>query len=460
MDDMSKALAEHIFSLSREKLTDDTLHEAKKRIIDSLACAVGAWYAQPVQIARRVARHYRGAATEASIFVSGEKTAADMAAFVNTAMIRYLDYNDSYIGPADGGHPSDIIPAVLAVAEDRKSDGITTLLGVVAAYEGFCPFIHAMPLREQGWDHGLFSVLGAAVGVGKVLGLSVEQLAEAASLAVSPNVPTRQARAGELSFWKGTATAASSRAGLFAALLAQEGMTGPVRPFLGHHGVVGNVAVDPGPIVYGGNGRPYGVELASIKSAPVEYHLQAPVQGALALRQKFDVDALRSLEVDTYWYAYSETGSEPEKWRPTSRETADHSMPYVLAAGLVDGKVTVETFLPGRIVDTALHDVMDKITIRHDKGLTDQYPDTMQSHFKATLKNGAVVEEHVQYPKGHRRNPMKAEDVDRKFHELCGPVLGAERSGRLLDILWRFEELPDLSPVFKEITVPEKALRH
>lgn len=314
-----------------------------------------------------------------------------------------------------------------------------------------------MPLREQGWDHGLFSVLGAAVGAGKVLGLSVEQLAEAASLAVSPNVPTRQARAGELSYWKGAATAASSRAGVFAAFLAEEGMTGPVRPFIGHHGVVDNVAVNPGLIVYGGQGRPYGVEMASIKSVPVEYHLQAPAQGALALRRRIDLDQLQSLEVDSYWYAYSETGSEPEKWRPTSRETADHSMPYVLAAALVDGKVTVETFSPERIADEKLHDIMDKIVVRHDPGLTVQYPDTMQSHFKATLRDGTVVEEHVQFPKGHRRNPMSAEDVDLKFSELCEPVLGSERANRLLGHLWRFEELPDLSPMFEALTVPGKA---
>lgn len=454
MDDMSRGLAEHVASLDRRTLPENVVHEAKKRIIDSLACAVGAYDAEPVKIARRVARRYGGARTLGTIWGSGERVAADMAAFTNTVMVRYLDYNDSYIGPADGGHPSDIIPAVFAVAEDCGSNGWDTLLGVVAAYEGFCPFIHAMPLREQGWDHGLFSVLGAVVGVGKVLGLSVEQLAEAASLAVSPNVPTRQARAGELSYWKGAATAASSRAGVFAAFLAQDGMTGPVEPFLGHHGVVGNVAVDPGPIVYGGKGRAFGVEDSSIKSAPVEYHLQAPVQAALELRRKAPLDQIVSLEIDTYWYAYSETGSEPEKWRPISRETADHSLPYVVAAALVDGKVTVGTFKQERIADTALHSVMDRIVVRHDKKLTDQYPDTMQSHFKAILRDGSLIEEHIDYPKGHRRNPMQAEDVDAKFRELCGPVLGPAQTERLLAKLWRFEELPDIGDVLTDLKLP------
>jgi len=451
MDDISRGLAEHVASLDRKTLPESTLHEAKKRIIDSLACAVGAYEAEPVKIAQRVARRYGGATTRGTIWSSGERVAADMAAFTNTVMVRYLDYNDSYIGPADGGHPSDIIPAVFAVAEDCGSDGWDALLGVVAAYEGFCPFIHAMPLREQGWDHGLFSVLGAAVGAGKVLGLSVKQLAEAASLAVSPNVPTRQARAGELSYWKGAATAASSRAGVFAAFLAQEGMTGPVQPFLGHHGVVGNVAVNPGPIVYGGKGRSFGVEGASIKSAPVEYHLQAPVQAALALRKRISPEQLKSLEVDTYWYTYSETGSEPEKWRPTSRETADHSLPYAVAAALVDGKVTVGTFAPQRIADQTLHNVMDRIVVRHDKNLTDQYPHTMQSHFKATLLDGTVIEEHVDYPKGHRRNPMQADDVNAKFLELCVPVLGKKQSERLLQNLWQFEKLPNLGPVLSDL---------
>jgi len=440
VDKTTRILADYVTNLEFAQLPAAALHQAKRRLIDTLGCAMGGYTSEPAAIARRVAARQHGEPA-ARLIGSGARTSMEMATFTNCVMVRYLDYNDTFIS-VGSGHTSDMIPACLAVAEAHSASGSDLLLSIVAAYEVYTGLADVVPARDLGWDQGLFVVLGSAAGAAKLLGLTREQTADALAIAVTANVPTRQTRSGELAMWKGVATAASARSGVFAALLAADGMTGPTAAFEGRHGVWDQVT---GPFELkplGGDGRPFGVERTNLKFFPSEYHSQAPLAMALELRAKVRVDDIEAIDVQTYHTAYSEIGSEPEKWKPQTRETADHSMPYLLALGLVDGFVKSDSFSPERMRDPALHRIMQKIKIAENLEFTAQFPAKLVTQFDVTVRGGKELTLTAQYPKGHAKNPMSDAEVELKFLNLCEPLMDEAQRTALLAALWKIDEAP------------------
>ena len=295
VDKTTQVLASYVASLEFKHLPADAVRQIKKTLIDTIGCGIGGYSSEPASIARRIAAGNTGQ-PPASILGSGTLTSMEMAAFANTAMVRYLDCNDTYISKGSG-HPSDMIPACLAVAEARRASGRDTLVAIAAAYEVFTALADVVALRERGWDQGIYVVLGSAAGAAKLLGLTTEQIGHALAIAVSGNVATRQTRSGELSMWKGCATAAAARAGVFSALLASEGMTGPTAAFEGRHGVWDQVTgpFDLGRL--GGEGVAFGIERTNLKFFPSEYHSQAPLWIALELRKKVRVEQIAAIKL-------------------------------------------------------------------------------------------------------------------------------------------------------------------
>jgi len=445
MDRTTEILASYAAASAYADLTPEAVHQTRRRLIDALGCAMGGYHSEPSRIACRLAEMY-SSSLPARLLGSGQSTVPDMAAFANTVMVRYLDCNDTYT-QLGSGHPSDMIPAVLAVAEPRHASGKEVILAIVMAYEMFGALADLIPIREKGWDQGVFAVVGSAVGAGKILGLTQEQMAHAISLAITPNIPTRQTRAGELSMWKGCATAASARNGVFAALLAAEGMTGPYEPFEGHHGiweqVTGPFQLQP----LGGTGKPFTVETSNLKFFPAEYHSQAPLWSALEIRRKVRPDDIDAINVQTYWLAYSEIGSEPQKWDPQTRETADHSLAYLLAVALLDGDITPASFTLQRIRDPRLRPLMNRISIRENPAFTRQYPAALKSEIEVVTRTGERFVEQVSYPKGHRNNPMSDAEVEDKFSRLCQAVMHPDQCRSALDALWHLDEVSDIGSV-------------
>ena len=295
MDKTTEALARHVTSLRHEDLSPGAVHAAKRHLIDSLGCAMGGYRSEPAVIARRVAPSWSGAPS-ARLLGESRPTTPEAAAFANSVMVRFLDANDTYISRGSG-HPSDMLGALLAAAELRAASGQDLLLAFVAGYEVFGALADQVPLRDRGWDQGVFVAPAAAAGAGLLLGLSAEQMADALAIAVSANVATRQTRAGELAMWKGCATAAAAKAGLFAAQLAAEGMTGPTAAFEGRHGLWEQVT---GPFdigALGGRGTSFAVERTNLKFFAAEYHSQAPLATILALREKVAVDRIEAIDV-------------------------------------------------------------------------------------------------------------------------------------------------------------------
>lgn len=453
MDATARYLSGYAASLDYRDLPRDTVHEARRRILDSVGCALGGFAAEPCRIARDLAPALEGRGA-ARILGTGQSTTPDVAAFVNTAMIRYLDCNDSFVSPG-GGHPSDMLPAVLAAAEVSGASGRAVITALVLAYEIYGQFAARFATREKGWDQGLFIGPASACAAGKVLGLPEEQLAHAMAMTVVSQVPLGQTRVGELSAWKGCATAMAVRNGVFAALLARAGMEGPPEPFEGRYGLFEQVT---GELPLDGFGEakagvPFKLADTSIKYFPVQIHTQAGAAMALELRDEFDLGELEHIRIETYGVAVRNAAGEPEKWDPKTRETADHSLPYVVAVALTDGVVTPRSFDGKRIQDPRLRPLMRRVEVSEDPRATHNYPAQQQARMEIELRSGRRLTRAADYPKGHSCNPLSDSELEQKFLGLTAGVLPRERQASLLERLWRFDEIENLDPLFEAVRV-------
>jgi 2-methylcitrate dehydratase len=448
MDNTAEKLVSFAATFEFGRLEPQVLHAIKQRLIDTMGCALGGFSSEPAVISRRMAAAVQSSA-DAGIIGTRARSSPELASFANTAMIRCLDFNDDYFGK-DGPHPSDTMGAVLAVADSVRADGRSFINGVVVAYETLCSLADAVGLRDLGWDYVTFTAVAAALGAARVFGLSREQMRHALSLAAVPNCALGETRLGELSMWKGLASANACRNGVFASLLAREGVTGPFNCFEGKNGVASQIT---GPLDLSSVGAaPLRAGIVYLKSWPVFYTAQVPVQAALALREKVAVSEIRSVTVESYRRILGRGATDPEKWRPQSRETADHSLPFCIAAALLDGDITVESFESKRFLDPDVVDLMSKIELREDPELTKQYPEVWNCRMTAVTPS-EKQQVHVTYPKGHPKSPFTDHEVEEKFFKLSEPVLGRERCRAFLDYAWRLEQSRDIGEIFALLAV-------
>src|SRR5438128_1726677 len=296
MDATTEFLSDYACRLTYEDLSPEAVHQVKRTLIDTLGCGAGAFDSEPASIARRLASRVQGD-PPARILGTAQKTSTDLAAFANTVLVRYLDCNDTYAARGTG-HPSDMIPAVLAVADAHRASGRAVITAITIAYEVFCRLADEVPLK--GWDQGLFAAIGAACGAGKILGLDRAAMGHAISIAITTGIPLGVTRIGELTMWKGCATAAAIRTGVFAAELAADGMTGPPHPFEGRDGVWQHLGVDaPKWPRFGGGGEPFRITRTAFKAYPAVVHTQGPIGLVLQLRQEVSASQIESVRVAT-----------------------------------------------------------------------------------------------------------------------------------------------------------------
>ena len=449
---LAHRLANYATALRYEDLPANVVHEVKRRVIDSFGCALGAYDAEPCVIARDVAGGF--SATRGSLLFGTRHVAPpDWAAFANGCLVRYLDYNDTYLSK-EPAHPSDNIPAALAVAQACNAGGAELIAAVALAYEVQCRLCDATSLRAIGWDHVTYGAFSTALAASRLMKLSPEKTRHAVGIAGVTSAALRQSRVGELSHWKGCAFANAARHGVYAALLAGRGMTGPAPIFEGEKGfqklVSGPLPVAV-PFAAQANGAsrvpPDGFMImkTSIKCWPVEYHAQSAVEAALALRPRVrDVARIESVLVESHDAAVDIIGSEPEKWRPQSRETADHSLPYIVAAALADGEVTHHQFDPRRFTDAALLKLVQRVEVRRHKELSSLYPNTIGNIITIKLQGGEALTKRVDHACGNVNNPMSDEQVEAKFHRQADPVLGRSRAEALLEWCWDLEGASNL----------------
>ena len=445
-------IADYANSISFSELSGEVIHEVKRRMIDSVGCYFGAWNSEPSRISRKTSEKFRGSEYSATLWGTGEKVSADWAAFSNAVGVRYLDFNDTYLS-REPLHPSDMIPSIFAAAEASRRDGREFITAVAIAYEVGCRLCDSISLRTRGWDHVNFTMLGAVAGVGKILGLGVKELENAVSLAVVPHVAMRQTRAGELSMWKGAAAANACRNAFFAAVLAAGGFTGPSQPFEGEMGffrqVLGGESLDFSALeALESSESPTMINRTYIKYHPVEYHAQSAVDAALRLSKEIrDIEEIEEIVVETFEAAYTIIAKDPEKWKPKTRETADHSLPFIVAATLSDGKIWLDSFEPQKLGSQRVLKLLGRMRVIEVSELTSRYPSEIPNRIRVKLRDGRELVEEVGVPRGHWKNPMTDQEVEGKFHRLVAGFFSEAERREILRVLWKLDKLSDLREV-------------
>ncbi len=329
-------LAQRAAATGFDDLAPQVVHEVKRRVLDSLGCALGAWHSRPAKVTRQIAAAV-SQPDGASLLGSTRRTTPELAAFSNGTLVRYLDFNDTYLS-LEPAHPSDKIPAALAAAQACGADGRQFITACVLGYELQCRLCDAASLRRHGWDHVVYGAFSTALLASKLYGLTVEQTVHALGLAGVCNFATRQTRTGQLSDWKACAFANAARNGIFAANLARHGLTGPGEIFEGPRGLF-RMVTGPFEPAWATGPDDWMITRTSIKFWPAEYHSQSAIDAALQLRPQIgDPEQIDQLLIESFEAAVSIIGSEPEKcgstrcwtgpWTPV-RSTKNVSMTRV-----------------------------------------------------------------------------------------------------------------------------------
>lgn len=447
MDALTKQLCDWLGQLDHRPLPEPVIHEVKRRVLDTIGVAAAGWDGQPSRITREQALEVLVPEGGATVWGTRHRTAPALAAFANGTQARYLDYNDTYLS-LEPAHPSDNIPACLAVGEAAGANGRRVMAAIAAAYEIQCRLCDAAGIRAKGWDHVVYGAISVSATTGWLWGLRGEALGHAISLGVVSNVAMRQTRVGQLSHWKGCAFANAARNAIFGADLARRGMIGPADVFSGAMGLFRQVTGEME--IRLPEGEDWAILQTYIKFYPADYCCQSAIEAALCLREAIgDPGRIERVEVDTFDVAADITGSEPEKWNPSSRETADHSMPYCVAAALLDGHISMESFNDLRRADPQLHELLGRITVHRDPDMNRGYPDGTPSRVRVTLRDGQTLSREVKYPRGHAGNPMTDEEVREKFVRMTSLGLAVPARARLQEAIWGFEELENIAGLFE-----------
>jgi len=447
---LAERFARYACNLRAEDLPQAVVHETKRRFIDSFATAVGAMPADAYEIAKKCASRVTG--TPAATMLGAGKTSAEWATFVNGLLIRYLDFNDTYLS-LEPAHPSDNLAAVLSVGEIMSSPGRDLITAAVIAYEIQCRLCDAASLRKHGIDHVTYGAISSALAACKLMKLDVQKTTHAVGIAGVCNAALRQTRAGEMSMWKGCAFANAARNGVFAALLAAEGMTGPAPIFEGELGFMKLLTRTHFEVATmgGENGSTeYMMPKTYIKFWPVEYHAQSAVDVILQLRPQIgDWRNVQAIDIYTFDAAVDIIGKDPEKYRPKTRETADHSMPYCVAVALMDGDVGLESFDDAHLANADLIALTNKVKLHRDASANARYPKGIPNRFVITLTDGRKLEKEVEFPRGHAGNPMTDAEVEQKFRTMVVPRYGKARADQMLAMCWNFDSLPSVTPLLE-----------
>jgi 2-methylcitrate dehydratase len=465
---LSYIIAEWACSLNYEHLSPEAIQAAKLFWFDSIGCALGGSQQEDAKILLKHCRAMGPAGgSKATAFVSGFKTNPVDAAFLNGHMIRAMDYNDIY-WKADPCHPSDLIAAPLALCESEGLSGQDLILGTVIAYEiemRLCE-IGRPGVREYGWHHATLSAFAAPVAAGRALNLTPEQVVSAIGISASRTFCPGAVTAGKLTNMKNTVDPWAGRMGAESALLAREGFSGPEHIIDGKEGlfaVFSHVQYKGQPASFDGDGlvndlpnsptSHYRILDCGMKSFPIEALSHSPLTAMMKTVKDNNIKAqdVKEIKVEVIARAADILG-DPHKYRPTSKETADHSLPYCMAVGLVDGMVTPLQFREERVRDQSLIPIMDKVKVVANDEFEALFPKFQPSRVTITTNDGKSYSTRVDVPKGDPRDPMTEEEIAVKFSALGGDVIGKDQCEKLQKFIMNLETVEKLDELFELTT--------
>lgn len=413
-----KQLADFAARSSYADLPTGTREQLRIRILDSLGCGLGALRADTVRRVRDVVTAYR--ADGPCTLIGGGRAAPDRAALLNGALVRYLDFNDSYLAPNETCHPSDNLAPVLAAAESAQADGRTLLTALAVAYQVQCRLSDVAPVRDRGFDHVTHLAYSSAAGAARALGLDAERTADAIAISGTSLNALRVTRTGVLSHWKGLAAPFTASTAVEATLLAAHGITGPREVFEGNKGFMQSIA---GPFSMDWTAEDLTrVDRTIIKRYNAEIHSQSAIQAILDLRQRhgFGAADVERVTVEIFGVAHRIIGGgeEGDKLSVVSKEDADHSLRYLLAVALLDGDVLPPQYAPERIRRGDVQRLLRRISASPDSGYSARFPGEMPVRVTVTLVDGRVLaEERADYP-GFTTRPMTWDAAVVKFRAL------------------------------------------
>jgi 2-methylcitrate dehydratase len=370
-------------------------------------------------------------------------------------MIRYLDFNDTYTSLATC-HPSDLLAPVLAAVDATHGNGRDVILGMVLGYEVFCGLLDSGAMdRELSWDQSTYGVIAAAVVAAKLLGLSKDQMANAISLATSSHITLEQVRRGQISHWKGCALANASRNAIFAAMLASKGMTGPNEVFEGSDGFMTGTGVTFELRSLAGTGQPYRIMSARIKAFPSGYFSQSAIEAVLELRPRISsIDDIKEVRLQTFPSGHQVMGSSEANWKPETRETADHSLPFVMAIALMEGGLEIRHYDQGYYKHPDVRALMQKISIRIGDEPAAAWPNVPLNIVDIETRSGEVISTKVAYHLGHFKRLMSEEEQEHKFRPMAEALLPKDQTNSLLACLRRLEQVEHISELISLTVAP------
>lgn len=439
MSTIVQQLAQFVVNASYDDLSGEARRQLKVRILDSLGCAIGAVRGEPIRYIRQHIRDFGGASH--CTLVGGGRTAPDRAAFYNSALVRYLDYNDGYLARGETCHPSDNLGAVLAAAEYAGARGKEILTALAVAYQVQCRLSDEAPVRQKGFDHTTQGSYAVTAGAAKALGLDREDTANAIAIGGTAFNALRVTRTGPLSHWKGLAYPNTAFGGVHAAFLARRGITGPPQVFEGNKGFMETIS-GPFEIDWAREDLER-VKRTLIKKYNAELHSQSAIEGVLELRQEHDFagDDVAKIEIDIFDVAYHIIGGgeEGDKTIVRRKEEADHSLHYMVAVALLDGWVGPAQYEPQRIQRRDVQELLRRVVVRPSDAYTRRFPQEMPCRLAVTLHDGRVLTREKSDYEGFPTRPMTWETVVDKFERLSEPFTTAELRRQITEAVAEME---------------------
>ncbi len=440
---ISKQISEFAVNLKYDNLPENVVHEVKRYLYDSAGCAYGGYHTKDVNILRDIYKEM-GGAEQATLIGFGDKIPAVNAVLVNSLMIRALDFNDIY-WKEDPSHPSDLIPAALSIGELVDASMKDVITAIVLAYEfeqRLCLF--AVPgVRERKWHHATLTQFVSPIAAGKLLGLSVDEMVNAIGINGSHNHTIGCPTSGKLTMMKNTVDPMAVQTGVFAALMAQKGYSGTIEVFEGKEGFMD--VFGPGwdiDKLTGNLGKDFKILECSMKAFPTEAlthtHLSATLKAVKS--NNISYDQIDEVTITTIARA-CDILFDSHKYRPESRETADHSLPYCIAAALVDHQITTQSFSDEKMKDKRIWEVIDKIKGEASEEFEKMFPAKQPSKVVVKTKDGKEYSEYLEYPKGDPREPMTMDDLTAKFNALSTELLSSDRQKKIKDMIFACENM-------------------
>ena len=423
---IEEAITSLVVNSKYSELGEEIVTEVKRRVLDAAGVALASLNSPPAGVMKRMREEFDGNAP----IIGGGTASPDFSSFYNTLLIRYLDFNDTYLS-REPLHPSDMIGPIYSIAKLKKSSVRDLILAIAVGYEIGTRLCDAASLRSLGFDHVNFLGIAASAALSKLLHMDEKKTLNAISIATVPNVALRETRVGELSMWKAGAAADAARNAAFAALAASKGFTAPAKPFSGKYGFANLICRDVLNFDERGIEKMQGILKTHIKKYPVEYHAQSVAEMGIQIANEVRGREIRRIVIETY-EAGKSILADDEKWHPKNRETADHSLPFIASASIATGDMWLETYK--LIGNRKITELIKKVEVVEREDYTAAYPRKLPTCIIVETDKGTVSRE-MEIPSGHAMHPLTQEEIEAKFMRLTG-------KRRLMEKLRELKEVP------------------